>query len=193
MCLHFIIERQRLLREKLHSFPQPSLWTSLYLEKLKGMTEDPSKIYLKKQWIQTTLKRTSELRDIGKGNQEINVGYFWLLAKIITTIGGGEIRFSPSLRKNSRKSPSLARRGILRNLDTSHHQLARRGILEGNVSQYNPPSILTFTSGGCTRDQTSGKASPEEEVRAHHTCQILLLTSITIIGGLFYLKLPPWM
>ena len=48
MCLHFIIERQRLLREKLHSFPQPSLWASLYLEKLKGMTEDPSKIYLKK-------------------------------------------------------------------------------------------------------------------------------------------------
>ena len=30
----------------------------------------------KKQGVQTILKRTSELRDIRKGKQEINVGYF---------------------------------------------------------------------------------------------------------------------
>ena len=80
----------------------------------------------------------------------------------------GEIRFLPSLRKNSRKSPSLA----------------RRGILKGNVN-WVIQSILSFTSEECTRDQTLGKASPEVEVRAHHTCQILLLTSITSIGGCF--------
>ena len=87
-----------------------------------------------------------------------------------------EILFSPSLRKNSRKSPSLARRGILRKCTMYNPIQPILIFLEIFCTIQSIINSDIFTSAACTRGQTSDKVSLEVEVQAHHSCQIMLLT-----------------
>ena len=92
------------------SFPQLTLLHLLFSEKLRGMVEAPNFI------------------------SENNISY--CLQRVIQSQPS---KTSPSLRKNSRKSPSLARRGILRkfqemSINVSWKEISEMSINEGNVS-----------------------------------------------------------